>query len=252
VEHVERVEQGAERQKSERGSEAEVRIAASPVRCPFCHDDVNPTGADWVACQACLARHHSSCWKESEKCAACQRSAVMGPGALAIETWTDVSERYTAKAVDWLMVRGLHKWAVVAFGGIPVLAVLASFVVGPLLFADLPDGTWAKIFCLVQMPAVFTAMAISLVRLRTEQLLKIHKRVKSGMPRRARRGLEAFFGISPRQSSICILFTLLALIPFVGLLALPVIFFRYRFGLVDGVDPEPPSPPPPPGKPASE
>src|SRR5207245_472718 len=61
---------------------ADVRAAASPVRCPFCHTDVAPQAADWVACSACLARHHSGCWKESGACASCRAKESLEPNAL--------------------------------------------------------------------------------------------------------------------------------------------------------------------------
>ena len=49
----------------------DVTVARSFVRCPFCHAAVAPEGSDWVACRACLARHHASCWRESGRCGTC-------------------------------------------------------------------------------------------------------------------------------------------------------------------------------------
>lgn len=40
-------------------------------RCPFCHDGVDVEQGAWVACQRCLARHHTGCWAEGGRCAAC-------------------------------------------------------------------------------------------------------------------------------------------------------------------------------------
>jgi len=45
-------------------------VANSPTRCPFCHDQVD-VEARWVACRACLARHHPECWGEAGACAGC-------------------------------------------------------------------------------------------------------------------------------------------------------------------------------------
>src|SRR4051794_212332 len=56
----------------ESGPRDDVRAATSPVRCPFCHSDVSPDARDWVACRACLARHHAGCWNESKACASCR------------------------------------------------------------------------------------------------------------------------------------------------------------------------------------
>lgn len=57
----------------------DVRAATSPVRCPFCHDHVAIDAAGWVACVACLARHHAACWREGARCSACGRAEVMAP-----------------------------------------------------------------------------------------------------------------------------------------------------------------------------
>ena len=60
-----------EREVEERRHE-DVSVAGSLARCPFCHDEVAPGAADWVACESCLARHHETCWNESACCATCQ------------------------------------------------------------------------------------------------------------------------------------------------------------------------------------
>src|SRR5271156_2614014 len=52
----------------------EVKIAGSLVRCPFCHGDISPRTTDWVACSACLARHHKDCWQERGACSTCRGS----------------------------------------------------------------------------------------------------------------------------------------------------------------------------------
>lgn len=54
-----------------------VRSKQSPLRCPFCHEDVEVETQEWVACQACLGRHHASCWSEAGACASCQETAVL-------------------------------------------------------------------------------------------------------------------------------------------------------------------------------
>lgn len=50
-------------------TEQRIRIDRAPTRCPFCHDDAAADGT--VACAECLARHHSACWDEGGRCAAC-------------------------------------------------------------------------------------------------------------------------------------------------------------------------------------
>jgi tetratricopeptide (TPR) repeat protein len=54
-----------------------VKVGASLVRCPYCHDAVKPESTDWVACRGCLARHHESCWSEHAKCATCAGTTVL-------------------------------------------------------------------------------------------------------------------------------------------------------------------------------
>jgi hypothetical protein len=48
-----------------------VRSAQSPLRCPYCHEGLSPLVDAWVACKACLGRHHSGCWEEGGRCSAC-------------------------------------------------------------------------------------------------------------------------------------------------------------------------------------
>lgn len=57
----------------------DVRVAASALRCPFCHESVEPEASDWLACKLCLARHHEGCWVEGRRrCAACGGTHVVG------------------------------------------------------------------------------------------------------------------------------------------------------------------------------
>ena len=55
-----------------------IRVAASPVRCPFCHDGVD-VAETWVACGVCLARHHADCWEERSACASCKAAVLLAP-----------------------------------------------------------------------------------------------------------------------------------------------------------------------------
>lgn len=50
----------------------DVSVHQSPIRCPFCHDEVRQDdGTPWVACGGCLARHHAACWQEGRACSTC-------------------------------------------------------------------------------------------------------------------------------------------------------------------------------------
>lgn len=59
---------------------SELRLSGGPGRCPYCHDEVERTKERWVACEACLARHHAACWSENGCCAGCGESDYVGPG----------------------------------------------------------------------------------------------------------------------------------------------------------------------------
>jgi hypothetical protein len=63
----------------------DVRAVASPVRCPFCHGDVEARESAWVACWGCLARHHPECWDELGRCASCGHDRFL-PAAEARKT----------------------------------------------------------------------------------------------------------------------------------------------------------------------
>jgi hypothetical protein len=56
-----------------------VRIDHSPVRCPYCHGDVLTDQEVWIACAACLARHHADCWSETKRCASCGHASSLAP-----------------------------------------------------------------------------------------------------------------------------------------------------------------------------
>lgn len=57
-----------------------VRVAGSPVRCPFCHEDVRREAPEaWVACAGCMARHHAACWDEAGRCSACGAGERLAP-----------------------------------------------------------------------------------------------------------------------------------------------------------------------------
>lgn len=53
------------------------QVEVSRERCPYCHEDVAPDQPK-VACDACMAWHHSECWAEYGACAACAASQVAG------------------------------------------------------------------------------------------------------------------------------------------------------------------------------
>ncbi|MGE0709429.1 MAG: hypothetical protein AB7N76_33895 [Planctomycetota bacterium] len=58
-----------------------VRGRGAPLRCPFCHEDVDHERERWVACRGCLARHHTACWDEAQGCAECGETRSLAPEA---------------------------------------------------------------------------------------------------------------------------------------------------------------------------
>jgi len=58
--------------RADRDDRDDVRVGASPVRCPFCHDGIDVAGEAWVACAGCVARHHAECWDEAGRCGVCR------------------------------------------------------------------------------------------------------------------------------------------------------------------------------------
>lgn len=45
-----------------------VYTGAGGVRCPYCHDDVDPQREDLTACAACRTVHHIDCFAEAQGC----------------------------------------------------------------------------------------------------------------------------------------------------------------------------------------
>ena len=48
-----------------------LRVDLQRTACPFCKDAVRPD-QDKVACDACMAWHHSECWADYGACSACR------------------------------------------------------------------------------------------------------------------------------------------------------------------------------------
>jgi hypothetical protein len=67
----------------------DVRAEAGPTRCPFCHERVDVETEAWRACEACLARHHESCWNESGRCSSCgcERSVGRSTTERGADAW---------------------------------------------------------------------------------------------------------------------------------------------------------------------
>jgi len=57
--------------------EKTVSVNSHYIRCPYCHDHVDTDSESWVACQQCLARHHSDCWQY--QCSSCSCDEHLQP-----------------------------------------------------------------------------------------------------------------------------------------------------------------------------
>ncbi|MBI3724284.1 hypothetical protein HY251_10085 [bacterium] len=66
----------------------DVRVEAGITRCPYCHESIALEREPWLACEACLARHHDACWKEGSRCSACGSSRSLSrPGEESRDAW---------------------------------------------------------------------------------------------------------------------------------------------------------------------
>lgn len=54
----------------------EIRVEASPTRCPYCHSSVEASEAEAIVCATCLSRHHRECW--TGECASCRATGALG------------------------------------------------------------------------------------------------------------------------------------------------------------------------------
>ena len=106
-----------------------IRVTASPVRCPFCHDDLE-LGAAWVACGACLARHHPDCWEETSSCASCKASVPLAPTRRTIRIEAGDAHRAVRRAKArrrrWVVGALVATLAVVNIGIVGIIIITAE------------------------------------------------------------------------------------------------------------------------------
>lgn len=128
----------------------DVKVDASPLRCPYCHEGVAQDQPGWVACGGCLARHHGACWDERGACASCngtkrlvvdERRPPSDPEVVAM-----VARGDRAGALQALRARGLDERAANIALDLAQAAVATTGLrvvhVGP---AEVPDpGRWPE------------------------------------------------------------------------------------------------------------
>ncbi|HZU97311.1 MAG TPA: RING finger protein [Planctomycetota bacterium] len=106
-----------------------IHVTASPVRCPFCHDDLE-LGAEWVACGVCLARHHTDCWQEGNACASCKAALPLAPTRRTIRIEPDDARRSQrrakAKRRRWILGVMTAALAIVSAGALGFIVITAE------------------------------------------------------------------------------------------------------------------------------
>jgi hypothetical protein len=110
--------------------EKEVEVRGSPTRCPYCHDECTAAQPHSV-CEACLARHHESCWDSHGSCATCSSTRRLAPvprPALTVDQAraTLVKAGYTEAEIDAVFARGESGRAIVLRLGIVVTSLAAT------------------------------------------------------------------------------------------------------------------------------
>lgn len=138
----------------------DVKVGGSPVRCPYCHEGVQPGDPKLVACGGCLARHHDACWDERGACSTCGgvRRLVaderQGPSDAELVELVRTGER--ARALAALRGRGLDERA----AGVALDLVAAALA--PLPATRIPWLMTAIVFA-TQGLALFGSGALALV-----------------------------------------------------------------------------------------
>ena len=83
-----------------------VKVAGSALRCPYCHDDVSTASSEWVACGACLARHHRECWRERGACSTCGAAVALGTAPATAKARIPVAVIVTLAVIAALVLIG--------------------------------------------------------------------------------------------------------------------------------------------------
>jgi hypothetical protein len=124
----------------------EVRVEASPTRCPYCHASI-AAEPETVVCASCLSRHHKECWTDT--CASCGRGQ-----ALAAVPATE--HRPWERPMVWINRAWLASFVFVFVG--TFVATMVSIAAGGITPKDEPP-LW---FMLATMLPMFLSVAIAL------------------------------------------------------------------------------------------
>jgi hypothetical protein len=81
-------------------SAPDLRVEASPTRCPYCHDGVDQAELQRaLVCQTCLSRHHAECWLD--RCASCGSEQALGVVGATQTLERSPSLQRTLHVVNW-------------------------------------------------------------------------------------------------------------------------------------------------------
>ncbi|MBL4844711.1 MAG: hypothetical protein JKY65_04225 [Planctomycetes bacterium] len=106
-------------------------VRNNSLRCPYCHDAITGPGPK-TGCEACLAWHHTACFRELGRCGNC--SAAAEPPAVAPEVLRAAMSEIIAsgcqshgcRAIDTLEVKGMRLCGAHAKGPVWTLNFLAA------------------------------------------------------------------------------------------------------------------------------
>lgn len=129
--------------------EGEIAVARSPLRCPYCHGRLT-TDEPWLACAACLGRHHEGCWEEMASCAACGGTESLARTARTVRQ-AGGPARLTFAGTGLLLLICAAAMALGPAGGTAVAAASALLGLAVIAPLALPRG------------AVFSALGLGTV-----------------------------------------------------------------------------------------
>ncbi len=128
------------------------RIKLPGHRCPYCHDEVERAASDKLACNECMAWHHSSCWREHGSCAAC------GAVQTGLEANPDVAP-LSAYREDQAEVSPFMVRTFVTLLGVPTLLICIAALAGDMAEAGMSTPlSFGGVLSLVGIATCFAAL----------------------------------------------------------------------------------------------
>lgn len=105
-------------------------VHLSANRCPYCHENVQISALDWVACRSCQARHHKDCWSELGCCGSCKEERYLSDASETSQPQVQspvTADTSTAPIIDTNMKqRRLAKGMAIMFALAVAIAIALS------------------------------------------------------------------------------------------------------------------------------